>query len=1053
MKKILLLLFLFCLQTQAQEINWTTAIQDGLISENDQIELCNGSLNAFNSSETNIENSEYILTICPSNDNEVVFLSEIDVDWIGTNSLPEGFSLAIYNGSDTNAPILASSTPLNSSMAEGLSSNNESGCITIEYKTGSTNIPPNFPAPAFGFSLLVNCNSSACPLISPIVNINETSTCASQISNSFVVSQNEILSLEASAIINGQLASNSALSFNWTINNEHFENQNIDLSYDELGVVIGSLVVYDENYCQSESVFFNIIVSDDQLTISPQDELFSLDELITEILVGGGDCANVNNINSPIQSPEGTSIGYFNKGCSDFPFDEGVVLGTGGTPGIVNIGGENAWFESSGGGNGPNEQLLAKIAQGNDAIGNVNDVSAIEFEFNSFESEVDFNYIFASYEYPSFICNYADTFGFIISGPYDVDGNYIGDDFEDGTPGVYQDEYLYNHNANPDDDLLASNLGGLNIATVLDENNNLVPTTSTNIHDNSDCSSSSGAMGEFYLPQFFNQLNPSYHNINGETVVLNAHAEVIPCTTYKMKLLIGDWNDTLFNSFVFLEGGSFGIGADLGDDLIPGKDDLVCFGETQNLSIYKNEIDSNCELELDWFLEGELVEDFSNQYSVDVTSPGLYEVFIDGDGTCSGSDEIQVQFLPVAEFDYPFESICACNPEANFEIDLTSELDPLSFLNHNGQGQPINSNQNTLSDLGMEINFFESEDDAIQFNNPIQNPSNYEVTEAQNIWIRVNEFSSGEAKCPTIKSIEVLTALAERPVVEEENVQHLDECNLLSTGDSFDLSVNNALSLGANNPAEVNITYHLNRDEALLKINSIQNPENFTLEEGTEKTKVFARLESNQSDLCFSLVSFEVAQRNAEIATSPLINYYECKEENQTTNLVSFNLNDYNEIVLGENQNPSDYQINYFRSEEQANNFSNPILKSSDYTSEGETLWVRISRKDQINECFEIDSFDLIVTEFGDPQCVTFSTIDFETSFSLYPNPTSGKLTIDYSKQFEIERVEIYSLQGKKLFQSNQAVEEINLTEFTAGIYLIRVLVNNHWVTKKVIKE
>ena len=61
---------------------------------------------------------------------------------------------------------------------------------------------------------------------------------------------------------------------------------------------------------------------------------FSAEELIQEVLVSGSACVDINLTNLA-ENPDGTtnieerSWGYFRKGDTDFPFDEGIVLSTG----------------------------------------------------------------------------------------------------------------------------------------------------------------------------------------------------------------------------------------------------------------------------------------------------------------------------------------------------------------------------------------------------------------------------------------------------------------------------------------------------------------------------------------------------------------------------------------------------------------------------------------------------------------------------------------------------------------------------------------------------
>jgi phosphodiesterase/alkaline phosphatase D-like protein len=80
------------------------------------------------------------------------------------------------------------------------------------------------------------------------------------------------------------------------------------------------------------------------------------------------------------------------------------------------------------------------------------------------------------------------------------------------------------------------------------------------------------------------------------------------------------------------------------------------------------------------------------------------------------------------------------------------------------------------------------------------------------------------------------------------------------------------------------------------------------------------------------------------------------------------------------------------------------------------------------------------------------SNSDYEqkTSFSLSPNPASDNFTIEMEN--ELKSVEIYSLQGQKVFAS--ASKSINVSDLSSGIYLVRIEDQNHAVaTQKLIIE
>lgn len=69
---------------------------------------------------------------------------------------------------------------------------------------------------------------------------------------------------------------------------------------------------------------------------------------------------------------------------------------------------------------------------------------------------------------------------------------------------------------------------------------------------------------------------------------------------------------------------------------------------------------------------------------------------------------------------------------------------------------------------------------------------------------------------------------------------------------------------------------------------------------------------------------------------------------------------------------------------------------------------------------------------------------------SLYPNPVQDMLNIVMSS--DIQNVEIYTLQGQKVMQSNQ--KQINISDLASGIYMIKIQdAENAIATKKFIKE
>ncbi|MCI5716285.1 MAG: T9SS type A sorting domain-containing protein, partial [Bacteroidales bacterium] len=67
---------------------------------------------------------------------------------------------------------------------------------------------------------------------------------------------------------------------------------------------------------------------------------------------------------------------------------------------------------------------------------------------------------------------------------------------------------------------------------------------------------------------------------------------------------------------------------------------------------------------------------------------------------------------------------------------------------------------------------------------------------------------------------------------------------------------------------------------------------------------------------------------------------------------------------------------------------------------------------------------------------------------SVYPNPTSGKVVFDKA----MERVEVIDLVGKTI-QTYENASEINIGALPAGVYHLRMSLEDQTITRMVIKE
>lgn len=87
-------------------------------------------------------------------------------------------------------------------------------------------------------------------------------------------------------------------------------------------------------------------------------------------------------------------------------------------------------------------------------------------------------------------------------------------------------------------------------------------------------------------------------------------------------------------------------------------------------------------------------------------------------------------------------------------------------------------------------------------------------------------------------------------------------------------------------------------------------------------------------------------------------------------------------------------------------------------------------------------------------QTSTLSTQDILNSDSVkvYPNPTNSWLEIKTGSA-QINKVEIYSLLGQRIFLEENNPQRINLEPLSSGVYLLKIYSGNSSITKRVVKR
>ena len=248
-------------------------------------------------------------------------------------------------------------------------------------------------------------------------------------------------------------------------------------------------------------------------SLTVDETTYSVQELVEDILLSG-QCAEVSNMSYATGEQFGDGnpfgIGYFSTQGSSFPFSTGLVLSTGSASAIS---GPNTNLNAIGSGTStwPGDMDLQNIIPSQ-----TYNATYIEFDFVPQSNQINFEFLMASEEYGqgSFECNFSDAFAFILD---DNQGN------------------------------------ATNLAVIPGSGN---PISVSAIHpDNGLCPATNEAYFGGYLP-----LNAPPIQLNGRTEVFTVQAPVVSGQSYHLKLVIADTADSLYDTAVFFNAGSFDIG-------------------------------------------------------------------------------------------------------------------------------------------------------------------------------------------------------------------------------------------------------------------------------------------------------------------------------------------------------------------------------------------------------------------------------------------------------------------------------------------------------------
>jgi len=247
------------------------------------------------------------------------------------------------------------------------------------------------------------------------------------------------------------------------------------------------------------------------------------EQLVSDWLVGNGISISNVTFNGSSNNITSTQVGTFTANGlagAELELEAGIVM-TSGTA-LNAVGPNNTCNQSAATGTGgdPDLNIIAGVTTQNAAV--------LEFDFVPESDTLQFRYVFGSEEIWFYCYSFNDAFGFFLSGP--------------GINGTFSNNAVN----------IALMPGTLNWVTL----NNMC-----NFPESMWCNAPVNCPKTPPPPSYVNCQNPKgsgqFLQYNGLTYVYTALYIVTPCSTYHIKLAVGDASDQSLDSGVFLEKNSF----------------------------------------------------------------------------------------------------------------------------------------------------------------------------------------------------------------------------------------------------------------------------------------------------------------------------------------------------------------------------------------------------------------------------------------------------------------------------------------------------------------
>jgi len=168
----------------------------------------------------------------------------------------------------------------------------------------------------------------------------------------------------------------------------------------------------------------------------------------------------------------------------------------------------------------------------------------------------------------------------------------------------------------------------------------------------------------------------------------------------------------------------------------------------------------------------------------------------------------------------------------------------------------------------------------------------------------------------------------------------------------FNLESQTAQILGAQDPTEFTVTYHLSSADADANLNAITSP----YENTSNPQTIYARIENNKLTDCYDTTSFTIQVFDTPIANA-VADQLICDDDND--GVWSFDLTSFDATVL-DTQDPLQFTVTYHLSQTDADANVNALTSPYSNVTNPQTIYIRIENNDN-TDCYDTMSFQVEV--------------------------------------------------------------------------------------------